>query len=160
MTYLSLPSLFVCLFCLILALSVLPIIPEQTSTLLLECVASVSVRIRIKERGTRAEFRWWGLERVRFLHGENEEGGGGGWPPARSRLTFGADMKLCCFLLFVFLFRFVFFSFAACYCHFLKFCCVFFSCGYHIRMQTNSSLFVTWKSSVRSLAICTWHIMW
>ena len=77
MTYLSLPSLFVCLFCLILALSVLPIIPEQTSTLLLECVASVSVRIRIKERGTRAEFRWWGLERVRFLHGENEEGGGG-----------------------------------------------------------------------------------
>ena len=34
----------------------------------------------------------------------------GGWPPARSRLTSGADMKLCCFLLFVFLFRFVFFS--------------------------------------------------
>ena len=56
MTSLSLPSffVFVCLFCLILALSVLPIIPEQTSSLFLECVASVSVRFRIKERGTRA----------------------------------------------------------------------------------------------------------
>ena len=62
-------------------------------------------------------------------------------------------MKLCCFLLFVFLFRFVFFSFAACYCHFFTFCCVFFSCRYHIRIQTNSSLFLTWKSSVRSLVI-------
>ena len=48
-------------------------------------------------------------------------GGGGGWPPATSRLTSGADVKLCCFLLFVFLFRFLFFSFAACYCHFLSF---------------------------------------
>ena len=55
MTSLSLPSLFVCfLFCLILALSVLPIIPEQTSSLFLECVASLSVRFRVKERGTRA----------------------------------------------------------------------------------------------------------
>ena len=70
-------------------------------------------------------------------------GGGVGWPPTRSRLTSGADMKLCCFLLFVFLFRFVFFPFAACYCHFLKFWCVFFSCRYHIRMQTTSSLFLT-----------------
>ena len=58
MTSLSLPSffvcLFVCLFCLILALSVLPIVPEQTSSLFQECVASVSVRFRSKERGTRA----------------------------------------------------------------------------------------------------------
>ena len=137
--------LFACfLFCLILALSVLPIIPEQTSTLFLECVTSVSVRFRIKERGTRARSSdggdWSGLD---SYTGKNEEGGWGWWPPARSRLTSGADMKLCCFLLFVFLFRFVFFSFSACYCRFFKFCCVFFSCRYHIRMQTNSSLFLT-----------------
>ena len=76
-----------------------------------------------RTRNESAEFRRWGPERVRFLHGENEEGGwgGGGWPPATSRLTSGADVKLCCFLLFVFLFRFLFFSFAACYCHFLSF---------------------------------------
>ena len=136
--------LFVCLFCLILALSVLPVIPEQTSSLFLECVASVSVRFRIKERGTRARSSdggdWSGLD---SYTGKNEEGGWGWWPPARSRLTSGADMKLCCFLLFVFLFRFVFFSFSACYCHFLKFCCVFFSCRYHITIQTNSSLVLT-----------------
>ena len=40
--------------------------------------------------------------------GKTRRGGGGGWPPERSRLTFGAYMKLCCFLLFVFLFRFFF----------------------------------------------------
>ena len=97
------------MFCLILALSVLPIIPEQTSSLFLEGVASVSVRFRIKERGTRARSSdggdWSGLD---SYTGESDEGGWGWWPPARSRLTSGADMKLCCFLLFVFLFRFVF----------------------------------------------------
>ena len=148
MTSLSLLSflfvcLFVCLFCLILALSGFPIIPEQTSTLFLECVARVSGRFRIKERRTRARSSddgdWSVLD---SYTGKNEEGVGG-WPPARSRLTSGADMNLCCFLLFVFLFRFVFFSFAACYCHLFKFCCVFFSCRYHIRIQTNSSLVLT-----------------
>ena len=140
MTSLSLLSffvcLFVCLFYLILAVSVLPIIPEQTSSLFLECVASISVRFRSKELGTRARSSDGGDWSVfDSFTGKNEEAGGGGrWPPARSRLTSRADMKLCCFLLFVFLFRFVFFSFAACYCHFLKFCCVFFSCRYHIRI--------------------------
>ena len=147
MTSLSLPSLFVCfLFCLILALTVLPIIPEQTSSLFLECVASVSVRFRIKERGTRArssDAGDWSVLDSYTGKTRRGVGGGGGWPPATSRLTSGADIKLCCFLLFVFLFRFVFFSFAACYCHFFKFCCVFFSCRYHNRIQTNSSLFLT-----------------
>ena len=133
---------FVCLFCLILTLSVLPIIPAQTSTLFLECVASVSVRFRIKERRTRARSSDGGDWSVLDSYtGKTRRGGG--WPPATSRLTSGADMKLCCFLLFVFLFRFVFFSFAACYCRFFKFCCVFFSCRYHIRIETNSSLFLT-----------------
>ena len=117
--------LFVCLFCLILALSVLPIIPDQTSSVFLECVASISVRFRIKERGTRARSSdggdWSGLDSYTGKATRRGVRRGGGWPPARSRLTSGADMKLCCFLLFVFLFRFVFFSFAACYCHFLSF---------------------------------------
>ena len=100
--------LFVCLFCLILALSVLPIILEQTSTLFLECVASISVRFRIKERRTRARSSDGGDWSVLDSYtGKNEEGGWGWWPPARSRLTSGADMKLCCFLLFVFLFLFL-----------------------------------------------------
>ena len=66
MTSLFLPSFFVCLFCLILALSVLSVIPEQTSSLFLECVKSVSVRFRSKERGTRARSSdggdWSGLD--------------------------------------------------------------------------------------------------
>ena len=78
MTSLSLPSLFVCLFCLILALSVLPVIPEQTSSLFLECVASLSVRFRIKERGTRARSSdggdWSGLD---SYTGKTRRGGGG-----------------------------------------------------------------------------------
>ena len=85
--------------------------------------------------------------------GKRGRGVGERWPPARSRLTSGADMKLCCFLLFVFLFRFVFFLFCCLLLSLFKFCCVFFSCRYHIRMQTNSSLFLTRKSSVRSLVI-------
>ena len=31
-----------------------------------------------RTRNESAEFRWWGLARVRFLHRENEEGGRGG----------------------------------------------------------------------------------
>ena len=81
------------------------------------------MRFRIKERGTRARSSdggdWSVLDS--YTGKTRRGGGGGGWPPARSRLTSGADMKLCCFLLFVFLFRFVFFSFAACYCHFSSF---------------------------------------
>ena len=79
MTSLSLPSFFVCLFCLILALSVLSVIPEQTSSLFLECVASVSVRFRSKERGTRARSSdggdWSGLD---SYTGKRRGDGGGG----------------------------------------------------------------------------------
>ena len=108
--------------------------------------------MRSKERGTRARSSDGGDWRVLDSYtGKTRRGGGGaqrqvGWHPGLT-WSFAAFFCLC------FFFVLFFFSFAACYCHFLKFCCVFFSCRYRIRIRTNSSLFLTWKSSVRPLVI-------